>query len=81
MSSVRVLYDCCMMSSRLFVGFVQDCNKYIYENFTYSKGITTIETTVDEIMEIRSGVCQDFAHVMLSVRVAHTPPPLEHRDA
>jgi transglutaminase-like putative cysteine protease len=27
---------------------VQECNKYIYENFTYSKGITTIETTIDE---------------------------------
>ncbi|MFN9492732.1 MAG: transglutaminase domain-containing protein [Sphingobacteriales bacterium] len=46
---------------------VQECNKYIYENFTYSKGITTIETTIDEIMEIRSGVCQDFAHLMLQI--------------
>jgi transglutaminase-like putative cysteine protease len=45
---------------------VQECNKYIYENFTYSKGITTIETTIDEIMEIRSGVCQDFAHLMIA---------------
>ena len=46
---------------------VQDCNTYIFKEFKYIKGITTIETTVDEILEHRSGVCQDFAHVMLQV--------------
>jgi transglutaminase-like putative cysteine protease len=39
--------------------------EYIYKNFTYKKGITTVETTVDEIWKIRSGVCQDFAHILL----------------
>ena len=45
----------------------QNCNHYIYSNFKYIKGITDIETTVDEILEQRAGVCQDFAHVMLQV--------------
>jgi transglutaminase-like putative cysteine protease len=40
---------------------------YIFENFQYIKGITTTETTVDEILELRSGVCQDFAHVLLQI--------------
>ena len=40
---------------------------YIFNNFQYIKGITTIETTVAEILEHRSGVCQDFAHVMLEI--------------
>ncbi|RYZ28125.1 MAG: transglutaminase family protein, partial [Sphingobacteriales bacterium] len=35
--------------------------------FKYIKGITNIETTVQEILELRSGVCQDFAHVMLEI--------------
>src|SRR5688572_255913 len=35
-------------------------NQYVYDNFTYQKGITTIETTLDEIWELKSGVCQDF---------------------
>ena len=48
-------------------GIVQDCSQYIYQYFKYIKGITTIETTVDEILEHRSGVCQDFAHVMLQI--------------
>jgi transglutaminase-like putative cysteine protease len=38
---------------------------YIFENFQYKKGITTVESTLDEIWKIKSGVCQDFAHVML----------------
>lgn len=44
---------------------VENCSTYIFENFKYIKGITSIETTVSEILEHRSGVCQDFAHVML----------------
>lgn len=45
--------------------FILNCNSYIFENFTYTKGITTIETTVDEILKLKSGVCQDFAHLLL----------------
>jgi transglutaminase-like putative cysteine protease len=46
---------------------VQDCCNYIYENFKYLKGITNVETTVDELLQHRAGVCQDFAHLMLQV--------------
>lgn len=46
---------------------VQDCNQYIYQHFRYIKGITNVETTVDEILQHRMGVCQDFAHVMLQI--------------
>jgi len=46
---------------------VENCCRYIFSNFKYIKGITNIETTVQEILELRSGVCQDFAHVMLEI--------------
>jgi transglutaminase-like putative cysteine protease len=46
---------------------IQDTGTYVYESFQYIKGITTIETTVDELMIKRMGVCQDFAHVMLEI--------------
>ncbi len=39
--------------------------QYVFESFTYRKGITTVETTVDEIWKLKTGVCQDFAHVLL----------------
>lgn len=41
------------------------CSQYIYRNFKYEKGVTTIETTIDEILLHRKGVCQDFAHLLL----------------
>jgi transglutaminase-like putative cysteine protease len=54
--------------------FIQRCSEYIYQNFTYKKGITNIETTVAEILEHKSGVCQDFAHVLLEMlRAAGIP--------
>lgn len=40
-------------------------NKYVYDNFAYKKGITTVETTIEEIWKLKSGVCQDFAHMLL----------------
>lgn len=49
-------------------------SEYIFKNFKYIKGITSIETTVDEILEHRAGVCQDFAHLLLQLlRVAGIP--------
>ena len=44
---------------------VQNLCNYIFTEFNYIKGITNVETTVDEILEHRSGVCQDFVHVMI----------------
>ncbi|MGK6350445.1 transglutaminase family protein [Parapedobacter sp. DT-150] len=46
---------------------VEKCGEYVFKRFKYVKGITTIETTVDEILEHQSGVCQDFAHLMLQI--------------
>jgi transglutaminase-like putative cysteine protease len=39
--------------------------KYVYENFNYIPGITSVETTLDEIWKLKAGVCQDFAHILL----------------
>ena len=40
-------------------------SKYVYENFEYRKGVTTVETAAEEIWKIKAGVCQDFAHILL----------------
>lgn len=45
----------------------QECNEYIFKNFIYTKGITNIQTTIDEILAIQKGVCQDFAHLLLQL--------------
>jgi transglutaminase-like putative cysteine protease len=46
----------------------------VHANFKYRKGITNFRTDVTIIWKERAGVCQDFAHVMLSVlRTAGLP--------
>jgi transglutaminase-like putative cysteine protease len=47
---------------------------HVFDNFEYKKGITTIESTLDEIWAIKSGVCQDFAQILLAMlRLARIP--------
>ena len=46
---------------------IKNCSDYIFEEFKYIPGITNIETTIDEILQQKTGVCQDFAHVLLQI--------------
>ena len=40
-------------------------SEYVYNNFTYQKGITNIGTKTEEVWQLKAGVCQDFAHILL----------------
>ena len=40
--------------------------KRIFTEFTYDKSATSIDTAVDQVLAARRGVCQDFAHLMIS---------------
>lgn len=42
------------------------CN-WIYENYTYRTDVTNVNTHMNEVIEHKGGVCQDFAHVMLGI--------------
>jgi transglutaminase-like putative cysteine protease len=42
----------------------REMTKYVFQNFNYIQGITTVETTIEEILELKAGVCQDFAHLL-----------------
>jgi len=42
-------------------------NRWIHENFEYVPGATDVRTPLDQVISIRKGVCQDFAHVLLSI--------------
>lgn len=54
-------------ADKTLVSLIFNCNEYIFNHFRYIKGITTIETTVDEIIAQKAGVCQDFSHVLLAL--------------
>jgi len=38
----------------------------IHDDFEFEPGATTVSTSVDEVLHQKSGVCQDFAHLMLA---------------
>jgi transglutaminase-like putative cysteine protease len=40
-------------------------SEYVYNNFSYQKGLTSVETKTDEVWSLKAGVCQDFAHILL----------------
>jgi transglutaminase-like putative cysteine protease len=42
-----------------------ELSAFVYNNFQYQKGITSVETGIDEVWGLRGGVCQDFAHILL----------------
>lgn len=43
-----------------------DLMQRIFTEFTYDKSATTVDTSVDQVLESRKGVCQDFAHLAIS---------------
>lgn len=42
-------------------------NQWVQETMTYAHDVTTVSTTAAEAFSLRSGVCQDYAHVMLAL--------------
>jgi transglutaminase-like putative cysteine protease len=42
-------------------------NDWVYQSMTYRYGVTAVRTTAAEALAIGAGVCQDYAHVMLSL--------------
>jgi transglutaminase-like putative cysteine protease len=37
----------------------------VHESFRFKPGSTDVTTTIDEVLDLGEGVCQDFAHVMI----------------
>lgn len=42
-------------------------NDWVYQSMTYRHGVTGVKTTAAEALALGAGVCQDYAHVMLSL--------------
>ena len=42
-------------------------SRLVHETFAYQRNVTTVTTTVAEVMRLRTGVCQDFAHVLIGL--------------
>lgn len=46
---------------------VRRMSKFIHDEFKYTKNVTTVATTVHDVLAQRSGVCQDFAHLLIGL--------------
>jgi transglutaminase-like putative cysteine protease len=45
---------------------VEDLMRRIHRDFTYDPGFTDIATPLEDVLEHRRGVCQDFAHLAIA---------------
>jgi transglutaminase-like putative cysteine protease len=46
----------------------------ISREFTYDRAVTNVYTAVDDVLELKAGVCQDFAHLFIAVARAMGVP-------
>lgn len=40
-------------------------SEFVYQNFAYRQGITSVSSSLAEIWKLKAGVCQDFTNVLL----------------
>jgi transglutaminase-like putative cysteine protease len=46
----------------------------IHEAFAYDTKATSVQTTIDEAIRVRAGVCQDYAHILVALCRYHGVP-------
>jgi transglutaminase-like putative cysteine protease len=49
------------------LALLKEINTAIYENFDYVPNTTRVDSPIDEALQTRQGVCQDFAHIMIAL--------------
>lgn len=56
------------------LAFLQDVASGVYRGFSYVKKSTAVNSPIEHALKSRQGVCQDFAHIMITlVRNANIP--------
>jgi transglutaminase-like putative cysteine protease len=41
--------------------------EYIYTNFKYIQGVTNVNSTIEDVWNLKAGVCQDFTNILLQI--------------
>jgi transglutaminase-like putative cysteine protease len=49
------------------LGMLTELNEAIYKLFAYVPNSTKVDSPIEEALETRQGVCQDFAHIMIAL--------------
>lgn len=53
--------------NQMIFDYLVELNNFIYQFLEYSPESTDINTPIEEVLKIRKGVCQDYAHLLVSV--------------
>ncbi len=69
--AARDYAEASLQADRPWAEALLDLTHRIHEDFEFDAGATTVSTSVDEVLQHRRGVCQDFAHLMLACLRAH----------
>jgi transglutaminase-like putative cysteine protease len=48
-------------------GFARAAAALVHERFRYEKGATHVQSSIEDALQTRAGVCQDFAHLLLAM--------------
>ncbi|MGD0360972.1 MAG: transglutaminase family protein [Bryobacteraceae bacterium] len=55
-------------------GFARAAAALVHDGFRYEKGATHVQSSIEDALRTRSGVCQDFAHLLLAMLRMHGLP-------
>lgn len=69
--AARVYAEPSLQPDRPWFDALSELTHRIHADFEFDAGATTVSTSVDEVMQHRRGVCQDFAHLMLACLRGH----------
>lgn len=73
--AVRGILPHALHSEALTLGrFLEGLNHWIFRKFAYEPGTTDTTTPLSKVVQQRSGVCQDFAHLFLALIRRHGLP-------
>lgn len=56
----------CFAPGRPILQGLLQLNTSIFKDFAFRTGVTDLSTSVSEVLSLRAGVCQDFAHLMVA---------------
>jgi transglutaminase-like putative cysteine protease len=64
--SLLAFAEASFASGRPVLACAMDLTNRIYKDFAYDASATDVATTIAEILKIKRGVCQDFAHLLIA---------------
>ncbi len=64
--AVRAYAQPSFWEGRPFLDAVRELTSRIFHEFKYDPTVTQVATPVEEVLRIRRGVCQDFAHLQIA---------------